>query len=181
MKIAIMVGSISKGSLNRKVAETLKDRYSDRFEAEILDIGKLPFYDYEIEENAPESVVEMRKQILAADGIIFVTPEYNGSIPAPLKNALDWFSRVEHVLQGKPSLVMGATPGFLGTVNAQRHLREILQSPLIGCIDLPGHSVLIGDAYNKLGDQGLLVDQTTLGFIDAAVEDFIKWIGKIND
>lgn len=180
MNIVAMAGSNSKNSVNKKVLLSMKERYKDKFDLDILDIGVLPFYNYDNdEETPPKEIIEMRKKIREADGIIFATPEYNHSIPAVLKNAIDWFSRVEPVLQGKPSMIVGATPGGMGTARAQDHLRDILRSKFVGTLDLPGHEILIGQIYDKLNDQGQLDDDITWKFIDEAVEDFIKWI-KLN-
>lgn len=180
MKIVGMAGSNSKNSLNKKILETMKERYRDKFDLEIIDIGSLPFYNYDNDEDPqPSLVISMREEIKTADGIIFATPEYNHSIPAVLKNALDWFSRIDPVLQGKPSMIVGASPGMMGTARAQDHLRDILRSKFVGTLDLPGHEILIGSAFDKLDDNGRLVDEITLNFLDEAVEDFIRWI-KLN-
>ena len=125
MKIVAMVGSMSKESNNKKVVKFMQKRYKDKLDIEILSIDKLPMYNQDIELNPPELVVDLREKIKSSDGILFATPEYNHSIPAVLKNAIDWFSRVEPVLIGKPSMVIGATMGNLGTVRAQVHLRQI--------------------------------------------------------
>ena len=117
--------------------------------------------------------------IAEADGVIIVTPEYNWSVPGVLKNALDWCSRGERVFVGKPVLTMGATPGMLGTVRAQLHLREILSSPGIQAKVLPpgGNEVLVNMAMNKFDpEQRRLVDEATLTFLDGVVEKFIAFV-----
>lgn len=126
MKIVAIVGSIRKESYNLKLAKYIQTRYAERFDLEILNIKDLPHYDQDIEMNPPEVVTEFKGKVAEADAVLWVTPEFNYSIPGVLKNAIDWLSRVEKVMIGKPSWIMGATMGALGTVRAQQHLRDIL-------------------------------------------------------
>lgn len=179
MKIVAMVGSLSKASINRRLAEFLKDRYKGKMDIEILEIDKLPFYDYEIEEEKNTLLDNMRNSIREADGVLFLTPEYNASIPAILKNAIDWFSRVDQVLIDKPGMILGATPGRLGTVKAQEHLKDILTSQQLGVLLVPRTDILIGSYYDQIDGEGNLVDKDTLGFLDASFENFKKWIEKL--
>lgn len=179
MKIVAMVGSPSKTSINRSVVEFMKDRYGDRLDIKILAIEDLPFYNYEIEDNPPQLILEMREDIREADGILFATPEYNQSIPATMKNALDWFSRVEPVLLGKPGMIMGVSPGRLGTVRAQEHLKDILTSQMVGVLPLPGTEVFIGSYYDQIDESGVLSDGNTIAFLDEALDKFINWIEKV--
>lgn len=126
MKVAIVVGSIRKQSYNMKLAEYLKLRYADQITFEIVGIRDLPHYDQDVELDPPAVVKDFKERIAAADAVLWITPEYNYSIPGVLKNALDWLSRVDKVMNGKPSWIMGASMGQLGTVRAQEHLRDIL-------------------------------------------------------
>lgn len=175
MKVVAIVGSISEKSHNKKLAYFLKERYKDKLDIDVMTFEDLPMYNEDIELNPPEIVEELRKRIRDSEGIIFVTPEYNHSIPGVLKNALDWFSRVERVLAGKPSMIVGGSMGFLGTVKAQIHLRQILNSPGIGTINLPGNEVFINGIHQKMDDNGNLTDEPTLGFLDEVVDNFIEW------
>lgn len=179
MNIVALVGSMSKDSNNRKIVEFMKDRYKDRMDIEILPIEKLPMYNQDIELDPPEIVDELRQKIKQSDGILFATPEYNHSISAVLKNAIDWFSRVERVMIGKPSMIVGASLGTLGTVRAQVHLRQILNSGGVGTLNLPGNEVFIGNVHEKLDKDGNLVDESTIKYLDKVVDNFIAWINKI--
>ena len=179
MKLVAMSGSPSKDSINKKVLEFMKDRYKDKLDIKILEIDKLPFYNYDIENTPPELVVEMRKEIKEADAIIFATPEYNQSIPATLKNAIDWFSRVELVLMKKPAMILGASPGRLGTVRAQEHLKDVLTSQYVGVLPLPGTEVFIGSYYDQVDENGILNNESTIEFLDMAVDNLIDWVNKI--
>jgi len=179
MKIVAMVGSMSKDSNNKKIVKFMQERYSDKLEIEILPIGQLPMYNQDIELNPPEIVVDLREKIKISDGILFATPEYNHSIPAVLKNAIDWFSRVEPVMIGKPSMIVGATLGNLGTVRAQTHLRQILNSGLVNTLNLPANEVFISSVGEKLNENGDLVHQPTIEHLDKVVKNFIDWVEKL--
>lgn len=179
MKIRVIVGSISKGSNNMKIGKFLVDRYKDRLDIEILDIKDMPMYNMDIELDPPQIVLDVKRQAGSADGIIFVTPEYNHSIPGVLKNTLDWFSRVERAIPGKPTMVIGASTGMLGTVRGQTHLRQVLNSGGISAINLPGNEVFIANVEDKLDEEGRLVDEATIKFLDKAVDNFIDWVEKI--
>jgi chromate reductase, NAD(P)H dehydrogenase (quinone) len=179
MKIVILVGSLRKESYNMHLARTIQERYKDQFDSEIADIRSLPHFDQDEENNPPTSVQEYKELIAGADGVVIVTPEYNWSIPGVLKNALDWASRVEKVFIGKPVMALGATPGMLGTVRAQMHLREILAAPGIQAKILPpgGNEILIGLANQKIDERtGQLKDEATLGFLDSKMDGFIDFV-----
>lgn len=180
MKIVALVGSMSKESNNRKVVEFMKERYKEHIEIQILPIEKLPMYNQDIEEDAPDIVKDLRVEIKESDGILFATPEYNHSIPAVLKNAIDWFSRVERVMINKPSMIVGATLGNLGTVRAQVHLRQILNSGGVATLNLPGNEVFISMIHEKLDEDGNLVHKPTIEYLDKVVKNFIDWIEKVN-
>ena len=115
MKVVALVGSIRKESYNLKLAKFMQERYKGRLDIEIGNIRDLPHYDQDIELDPPAIVKAFKESIADADAVLWVTPEYNYSIPGVLKNAIDWLSRVDKVMNGKPSLVMGASMGQLGT------------------------------------------------------------------
>lgn len=127
-KIAIVVGSIRRDSFNRKFAEALTRLAPKNVEFTWPDIAALPLYDQDQDGNPPAAATALKAAIRAADGVIFVTPEYNRSIPGVLKNALDHASRPygDSAWAGKPAGVIGVSPGALGTVLAQQHLRSVL-------------------------------------------------------
>lgn len=180
MNIVAIAGSIRKESYNKKLVKFMKERYKDKVNIEILDIGDIPMYSEDIELNPPEIINELRQKIKNSDGILFSTPEYNHSIPGVLKNALDWFSRVERVMLDKPGMIVGASMGAFGTVKAQIHLRQILNSGGVGVITLPGNEVFIGNIQDKMDEEGKLTDESTIEFLDKTMEEFIKWSEKIN-
>ncbi|WP_372661535.1 NADPH-dependent FMN reductase [Cohnella sp.] len=179
MKIVAIVGSLRKGSYNLQLARTIQERYKDKFELEVADIRSLPYFDQDEENNPSNAVIDYKKKVSQADGVLIITPEYNWSIPGVLKNALDWLSRVDKVMIGKPVMITGVTPGMLGTIRAQLHLREILASPGIQAKLLPpaANEVVINAAGQKFDEAtGRLTDEPTLQFVDGAVDRFISFI-----
>lgn len=181
MNVVAIVGSLRKGSYNLQLAKTMKERYKDTMNIAIADIRSLPHYDQDEEVNPPQPVQAFKQSIAAADGVIVITPEYNWSIPGVLKNALDWVSRVDKVMIDKPVLPVGVTPGMLGTIRAQLHLREILSSPGVqGRVLTPaGNEVLINNAAQKFDEkQGRLIDEATLTFLDEVVGKFVQLIER---
>lgn len=156
-----------------------KQRYADKLELNIVPTDALPLYNQDDELNPPQSVKEMKVQVAASDGILIVTPEYNHSIPASLKNTLDWCSRVDKVMGGKPAFIIGATPGAMGTVKAQMHLRQILNSGGIGTLTLPGNEVFIGAIHEKMNVDGIVTDEGTIGFLDTVVGNFMEWVQQL--
>ena len=179
MKIVAIAGSISKDSNNKKLLSFMRARYEDKVEIEILDISEIPMYNQDVELNPPDVVKEIKAKIKASDGILISTPEYNHSIPGVLKNALDWFSRVDMVMIGKPAMVVGTSMGNLGTVKAQIHLRQILNSGGIGTITLPGNEVFIGTIQDKIDESGNLIDEGTIKYLDSTMDNFINWVERI--
>lgn len=176
MKIVAIVGSVRKESYNKKLAEYVQNRYTNKFELEILDLNELPLYNQDIEENPPQTVLTFKAKVKEADAVLWVTPEYNATIPGVLGNAIDWLSRVDKVMLGKPSWIMGASMGNLGTVKAQAHLRDILFAAGLQSPVLIGNEVYVGAVHTKMDAQGNITDEATVKFIDSVVESFMKWM-----
>ncbi|WML40123.1 NADPH-dependent FMN reductase [Neobacillus sp. OS1-2] len=176
MKIVAIVGSNRKQSINKKLVAFMKERYRDKVDIEILPIGNLPMYNQDDELTPSEVVTEIKKRVAESDGVLIATPEYNHSIPAFLKNALDWFSRVDKVMIKKPVMVVGATPGVMGTIRAQLHLRQILHA--LGALTLPGNEVLINAALEKIDTEGNMTHEPTLAFLDTVMDNFMDWVEK---
>lgn len=132
-KISIICGSFRKDSYNRKLSEIVKviinNEYSEKIEeVKILDIHLFPFFSEDLEKDVPENILEFKKEIDESSGVIFITPEYNRSIPGVLKNAIDWASRPvgKNSFSNKKIICMGVSGGRLGTVSAQNELKKIL-------------------------------------------------------
>lgn len=180
MQIAALVGSLRKESYNLGLVKTMQERYRERFSLQIIEIGTLPFYNEDDENHPPESVVECKKRISQADGVLIATPEFNWSIPGVLKNALDWLSRGDKVLIDKPVMIVGVSTGMIGTLRAQQHLRQVLSSPGLCARVLPaaGNEVLINLAKQKFDETGQLADESTLMFLDEVTRKFAEWITR---
>lgn len=177
MKLVALVGSLRKGSYNKQLAETIKERFGQTFDLEVLDLGVLPHFDQDIETNPPETVNDFKEKVKEADGVIIITPEYNWSIPGVLKNALDWLSRVDKVLIGKPVMTAGAATGLMGTIRAQLHLRQILTALQVKLLPPVGNEILINQANVKFNEEtGKLVDEATLSFLDGVIERFVELV-----
>ena len=177
MKIVALVGSLRENSFNMQLVKTIQKRYSALFDVEIADIGILPHYNEDDEHTPSEEVKRYKQQITEADAVLISTPEFNWSVPGVLQNALDWLSRVERPLVGKPVLPMGVSQGAMGTVRAQLHLRQVLMSMGINANILPpaGNEIFIGSAGQKFQD-GELTDEATLQFLDQVVDNFVAFV-----
>ncbi|WP_053363370.1 NAD(P)H-dependent oxidoreductase [Bacillus sp. FJAT-27251] len=178
MKVVAIVGSIRKNSYNLRVAKHVQQRYADQFEVEILDLAPLPMYNQDLELDAPQEVLDFKAKVKEADAVLWVTPEYNGTIPGVLGNAIDWLSRVEKVMNGKPSIIMGSSMGNLGSVKAQMHLRDILFAVGLNSPVLGGNEVYIGAVHEKFDAEGNLTDEATIAFIDGVIANFQEWMKK---
>jgi chromate reductase, NAD(P)H dehydrogenase (quinone) len=125
-KIAIIAGSLREGSINRKIARSICALRGDNLDCNIIDIGKLPLYNQDLDEDPPVEWVEFREQISACDGVLFCTPEYNRGVPGVLKNAVDVGSRPygQSVWNKKPAAIVSASPGSIGGFGANHQLRQ---------------------------------------------------------
>jgi len=179
IKIVGMVGSLRRGSLNRVLLETAQAVAPEGMDVTIVPLNEVPMYnqDLEQEEGFSPAVVAMREAIAAADGLILVTPEYNGSISGVLKNAIDWASR-GGLLGKKPVVTMGGSPGALGATKAQEHLRQICLH--LGMYVLPRPTIAVPRFGDKIQD-GVLTDDVTRGFIAKQMVAFHEWVGRFKD
>ena len=156
-KIAIIVGSLREGSLNRRVARSICAIRGDNLDCSMIEIGDLPLYNQDLDGNPPPQWVRFRDELRDKDGVLFVSPEYNRGIPGVLKNALDWASRPfpDSVLRGKPVAVVGASTGLFGAVWAQAETRKVLG--IIGA-DVIEHELPVGQAETAFAEDGELVE-----------------------
>lgn len=161
IKILGIVGSLRKDSYNRYALMAAQELLPDGAELDLIDINGIPVYDQDNEMTLPASVVEFKRRILAADAILFATPEYNYSVPGGLKNAIDWASRPygKSAWTGKPAAVMGASVGSLGTARAQYHLRQILVTLDMPVVNQP--EVMIANAATRFDLRARLTDVIT--------------------
>lgn len=165
IKILGIVGSLRKGSYNRFALKAAQELVPDGAVLDLIELHGIPVFDQDNEMTMPATVLEFKRRILAADAILFATPEYNYSVPGGLKNAIDWASRPygESAWLDKPAAVMGASVGNLGTARAQYHLRQILVAQNMPMVNQP--EVMIGNAALRFDQAGRLTDEATRQFI----------------
>jgi chromate reductase, NAD(P)H dehydrogenase (quinone) len=168
-QVAVIVGSLRHDSFNRKLAEALVKIAPEQFVFHFLSIGDLPLYNQDDDAHQAESVLQLKNQIQAADAVLFLTPEYNRSIPGVLKNAIDHASRPygQNSWSGKPAGVLGISVGSMGTALAQQHLHNILSHLNMFVLPAP-------EAFIQIKDN--LFDAT--GHISGENEQFFQnWMG----
>ena len=164
-KILGICGSLRKASFNRSALKAAQTLLPPGATLETHELDAIPIFNQDNEQSPPPAVVEFKSRIRAADAILFVTPEYNFSIPGVLKNAIDWGSRPsgQSAWKGKPVAIMGASGGALGTARAQYHLRQCFVGLDMPAVNQP--EVFIGSAAQKFNAAGELTDQTAKDLI----------------
>lgn len=177
--VAVIVGSLRKESFNRKIAHALAAVAPSTLKFEIVEIGDLPFYNQDLEGGEitpPAAWTAFRKQVKAADAVLFVTPEYNRSVPAALKNAIDVGSRPygQSAWSGKPCGVISSSIGAVGGFGANHHLRQSLVFLDMPVLQQP--EAYIGAADKLFGADGKLNNEGTAGFLKKYADTFAAWI-----
>jgi chromate reductase len=177
-KVAVFVGSARESSSNMKLARALEKLSAGRLQFNFVDIASLPFYDDTLWNDPPAEVIRLKREIAEADAVLFVTPEYNRSIPGILKNAIDWPSRPfgESVWTDKPGAIAGATGGVSGTAAAQAHLRAIL--PVIGVALMGRPEIYFQSRPGAIDDELNFTDERVKTNLSIWVEQFVQWIGR---
>ena len=177
-KIGILIGSLRKESFSRKVARTLMELAPASYEVGEVEISGLALYNQDLDDggNPPVAWTAFREQVKQCDAVLFVTPEYNRSVPAVLKNALDVGSRPygKSVWNGKPGAVVGISPGLLGAFGANHHLRQSLVFVNIPTMQQP--EAYIGNAATLFDANGALVNEATRKFLQSFMDSFASWI-----
>ncbi len=176
--VAVLVGSLRKDSWTRKVANTLIELAPPPLKLEIVDYGDLALYNQDLEERVPPAWAAFRKRMHAAQAVIFATPEYNRSVPGPLKNAIDVGSRPygQSVWDRKPAAVISVSPGALGAFGANHHLRQMLVFLNMPAMPMP--EAYVGGANKLFDDAGKMVNDSTREFLRKFMQAFAGWIGK---
>ena len=175
-----IAGSLRKASYNRAALRAAQQLAPERASIEIVDLAGIPPFNQDEERNPPHEVTQLKTRVRAADAILFVTPEYNYSIPGVLKNAIDWGSRPygESCWDGKPVAVMGASMAVLGTSRAQYHLRQVFVYLNMHAMNLP--EMMIGAAHDKFDAAGNLTDKATRQHIQKFLEALINWTERVH-
>ena len=177
--VAVIVGSLREASLSRKAAEALGRLAPANLSLRIVEIGDLPLYDEDREgEAAPAEWTRFREDVRQADAVLFVTPEYNRSVPGLLKNAIDVGSRPygQAVWAGKPAAVMSTSMGALGGFGANHHLRQMLTFFDMPVLQQP--EAYVGSAHTLFDEEGGLANEATEGFFTAFMEAFGHLVGR---
>ena len=177
-RIAVLVGSLRKESFNRKMANALAALAPASLKLEIVEIGGLPLYNQDLDDNPPAAWAEFRNRIAKADGVLFVTPEYNRSIPGVLKNALDVASRPygKSAWDGKPGAVMSVSPGALGGFGANHHLRQALVFLNVPTLQQP--EAYVGNAAGLFDEKGGLANAAIREFATKFIHAYADWVGR---
>ncbi len=174
--VAVVVGSLRKGSFTRKVALALAALAPPSFRLQVVEIRNLSLYDQDLDESPPQPWVDFRKRIKAADAVLFATPEYNRSVPGVLKNAIDVGSRPygQSAWDGKPGAVISVSPGAIGGFGANHHLRQSLVFLNVPVLQQP--EAYVGGASKLFEADGKLKDDSTRVFLQKFLQAFGTWV-----
>ena len=176
--VVILVGSLRKASLSRKTANAMRELADRSLALEIVEIGDLPLYNEDLEASVPAPWTRFRDRVRAAAAVVFVTPEYNRSVPGVLKNAIDVGSRPygKSVFSKKPAGIVSVTPGALGAFGANHHLRQSLVFLDMPALQQP--EAYIANAGKLFDESGTLVSEDTRTFFNKYIKAFAAWIEK---
>lgn len=174
--VAVFVGSLRKESLNRKLANALIGMAPASLQMQIIEIGDLPLYNQDFDPAPPPNARKFKEQVQAADAVLFVTPEYNRSVPGVLKNAIDIASRPygQSAWDGKPGAIISVSPGAIGGFGANHHLRQSMVFLNVPVMQQP--EAYIGHASNLFDDQGNLVNDSTRNFLQQFLNAYEQWV-----
>jgi chromate reductase, NAD(P)H dehydrogenase (quinone) len=177
-QIGVVVGSLRKESFNRKMANALARMQPESLKLEIVEIGQLPLYNQDLDENPPKEWVDFRNKVRTYDGILFVTPEYNRSVPAPLKNAIDVGSRPygKSVWNGKPTAVMSVSPSAMGGFGSNHHLRQSLVFLNMPVMQQP--EAYVGGADKLFNERGEITNDRTRDFLKSFIDGYASWVER---
>ncbi|NOV26381.1 NADPH-dependent FMN reductase [Cupriavidus necator] len=176
--VVVLVGSLRKESYNRKLAKALIALAPAQLKLEIVEIGNLELYNQDLDDKPTQAWTAFRDRIRRADAVLFVTPEYNRSVPAPLKNAIDVGSRPygSSVWDGKPGAIVSASPGAVGGFGANHHLRQSLVFLNIPILQQP--EAYISGVDKLFDEQGGIANESTKGFLGKFLATFATWIER---
>jgi chromate reductase len=179
LDIAVLVGSLRKDSLNRKTALALAALAPETIRLEQVEIGQLPMYNQDLDDAPPEAWTAFRQRIKKADGVLFISPEYNRSVPGVLKNAIDVGSRPygQSAWQGKPGGVVTVSPGAIGGFGANHHLRQSLV--FLNVLPLQQPEAYLGNAGKWFGEDGALTDESARKFLQSFIDAYAAWVQRI--
>lgn len=175
-KVAVLVGSLRRESINRKFARALAKLAQDKLDFRFVDLAEVPIYNEDLLADMPAAVQRLKADVEAADAVLFVTPEYNRSIPGLVKNAIDWGTRPygKNSWAGKPGSIVGTSPGATGTAVAQSHLRSVLVSCGVRLLGQP--EVYVVNKAGLIADDFEVTDAKSREFLSGYLSTFDAWI-----
>ncbi len=179
-RVAVVVGSLRAGSINRLAAMALARMAPPGLALGIVEIGALPLYNQDLDADPPKPWADLREAIRSADAVLFVTPEYNRSVPGVLKNAIDVGSRPygQSVWAGKPAAIMTLSPGALGGFGANHHLRQSLVFLDMPVLQQP--EAYVGHAGAMFDEAGQVADERSRAFLQKFIDAFADWIDRLS-
>ena len=179
IRILGIAGSLRRHSYNRALLRAAAELAPEGAAIDIFELDGIPGFSEDDEQNPPEKIVELKRRIRESDAVLFVTPEYNYSIPGVLKNAIDWASRPygDSAWSGKPAAIMGASVGTIGTARAQYHLRQVMVFLNMFPVNQP--EVMIGAADERFDAAGNLTDEETREYVRLLVQSLVDWTRRI--
>jgi chromate reductase len=178
-KVAVLVGSLRTESFNRKMARAMAGMAPAPLALELVEIGDLALYNEDLEKPEPPAAWKrFRDTVRAVDALLFVTPEYNRSVPAPLKNAIDVGSRPygQSVFSGKPGAVVSVSPGVIGAYGANHHLRQSMVFLDVPMLQQP--EMYIGGAATLFDGEGKIANEKTRELVEKFLAAFAKWVER---
>ena len=174
--IIAILGTNADYSHNRMVLTFMKEHFSEQASIEVIEISEFPMFKVSKNTETPKSILALSEKIEQSDGVIFATPEYDHTITAALKSVIEWLSFQVHPLEKKPVMIVGASYGVQGTVRAQSHLREILDSPGVNAHVLFGNEFMLGNAKDKFDyEKGLTCVKST-DFLEQCFKNFLDFV-----
>src|SRR5215213_329896 len=178
-KILGISGSLRRESYNSAALRAAAGLAPEGAIVETFELHDIPAFNQDEEKNPPAKVTELKRRVREADAILFVTPEYNYSVPGVLKNAIDWASRPygDSAWNGKPVAIMGASVGTIGTARAQYHLRQMFVFLNMYAVNQP--EVMLSNAHKHFDEQGKLTDETAKKLIRQLLEELVNWTKRL--
>ena len=179
MVILGIAGSLRKQSFNRGLLRAAQELTPEGARMDIFELDDIPSFNQDEEGNPPAKVADLKQRVRNADAILFVTPEYNYSVPGVLKNAIDWASRPygDSAWNGKPVAIMGASVGTIGTARAQYHLRQMFVFLNMYAVNQP--EVMLSNAHKHFDEQGKLTNETAKKLIRQLLEELVNWTKRL--
>ena len=180
MKLVAIVGTNAKQSYNRSLLQFMQRHFASKADIEILEITDVPMFNETDDQTDTPVIQKFNQAISEADGVIISTPEHNHTIPSSLNSLIEWLSFNIHPLDGKPTMIVGASYDVQGSSRAQLHLRQILDAPGVNATVMPGSEFLLGRAHRAFDANGDLVDERTVDFLDSCFYRFLRFVSVAN-